>query len=234
MILHTILLVDDTRLFLTLEKEMLSHSPVRVLTANSGHEALELARLHRPDLIFMDLYMPEMDGAACCAALKAEPELSGIPVVIVTTSDLAEDRERCTAAGCSGYLIKPFTRLNFLTMGREFISEIDRREQRHQWHAPVRVSCRGELWDATCEDLSLNGIYISTPPRGEVNDQVDVLFAIDETGDEWIEAWGRITWISTKSSLQRPTLPPGFSVQFLAMTDADQGRLTQFLRTLEK
>ena len=234
MALPTILLVDDTKLFLILEKEMLSRSAVLILTAATGREALEITRHHRPDLIFMDLYMPEMDGATCCAAIKADPELSDIPVIIVTTSESKADRERCAAAGCNGYLVKPFNRFEFLKIGRDFLPEIDRRESRITWHAPVFVTLRGETRTATCEDLSLNGIFISTLPRGEVNDPVDVTFAIDESRTEWIEAWGRITWINPEGSLNKPRLPQGFGVQFLAMTDADRERLVHFLRSREE
>ena len=234
MALPTILLVDDTRLFLILEKEMLSRSAVLILTATNGREALEIAQRHRPDLIFMDLYMPEMDGAACCAALKADPALSGIPVVMVTTSMSTADRERCVAAGCSGYLVKPFNRHDFLKVGRDFLPGIDRRENRVLWHAAVFVTLKDETWTATCEDLSLNGIFISTSPRGEVNDPVNVTFTIDECRTEWIEAWGRIAWINPEGSPIKPRLPQGFGVQFLAMTDADRERLVMFLRSREK
>ena len=229
MSLPTILLVDDTKLFVILEKEMLSRSAVLILTATNGREALEIAQQHRPDLIFMDLYMPEMDGASCCAAIKADPALSEIPVIMVTTSESKEDRERCAAAGCSGYLVKPFDRHEFLKIGRDFLPGIDRRENRISWHAPVFVTLRGETRTATCEDISLNGIFISSPPRGEINDPVDVTFAIDESRTEWIEAWGRITWINLENSLKKPRLPQGFGIQFLAMTDADRERLVQFL-----
>ena len=233
MSLPTILLVDDTKLFVILEKEMLSRSAVFILTASNGREALEIAQQHRPDLIFIDLYMPEMDGAACCAAIRADPALSDIPVVIVTTSESKADRERCTRAGCSGYLVKPFNRHEFLKIGRDFIPEIDRRENRTLWHSSVFVTLRGETRTATCEDISLNGIFISALPRGEVNDPVDVTFAINESQTEWVEAWGRITWINPENSAKKPRLPQGFGVQFLAMTDADRERLVLFLRSRE-
>ena len=233
MALPTILLVDDTKLFVILEKEMLSRSAVLILTAGNGIEALEIARQKRPDLIFMDLYMPEMDGASCCAAIRDDPALRGIPVVIVTTSESKADRERCIAAGCNEYLIKPFNRHEFLKIGRNYLPGIDRRETRLSWHAPVFVTLRGETRTATSEDISLNGIFISAPPRGVVNDPVDVTFAIDASRDEWIEAWGRITWINPEDSAKKPRLPQGFGVQFLAMTDADRERLVLFLRSRE-
>ena len=68
-----ILLVDDTKLFLRLEQEYLRQSSVTVFTASNGREALETARKIMPDLIYMDLNMPEMNGIECCSAIKADP-----------------------------------------------------------------------------------------------------------------------------------------------------------------
>ena len=117
-----ILLVDDTKLFLKLEREYLKQSSVVILTAENGRQALEIARNERPDLIYMDLNMPEMDGATCCAALKADPELRSIPVILVTTAGMSESVEQCKHAGCDGFLTKPIDRKTFLEMGRKFLS----------------------------------------------------------------------------------------------------------------
>jgi CheY-like chemotaxis protein len=231
MALPTILIVDDTKLFLSMEKEMLSQSTVLILTASNGREALEITQKHRPDLIFMDLNMPEMDGAACCAAIKADPVLRQIPVVIVTTSDSRESRELCLAAGCNGFLVKPFNRYDFLKLGRAFVPGIERRGKRFRWHAPAFITLKGETRTATSEDLSINGIFISSGPIGEVDDPVDITVAIDESRSEWIEAWGRITWKNPPDSPVKPDFPAGFGVQFLAMTDADRERLFLFLRS---
>ena len=234
MALPTILIVDDTKLFLSLEKEMLSQSAVMILTAANGREAVEIAQQHRPDLIFTDLNMPEMDGAACCTAIKADPVLRRIPVVIVTSSDSSDSRELCKAAGCNGFLVKPFTRQDFLKLCRAFVPGIERRGKRLRWHAPAFITIKGETRTATSEDLSANGIFISSRHCGEVNDPVDITVAIDESRTEWIEAWGRITWKNQPDSPNKPDLPAGFGVQFLAMTDADRERLFLFLRSHDK
>src|SRR5512144_2241892 len=86
-----ILLVDDSRLFIEMEKEFLQPCAVMIYTARDGREALELVRMVRPDLIYMDLHMPEMDGAECCAALKADPDMKCIPVVMVVTMEQDDD-----------------------------------------------------------------------------------------------------------------------------------------------
>src|SRR5512133_2862778 len=93
-----ILLVDDNRLFLEMEKEFLQPCAVKIYTARTGREALEVVRLVLPDLVFMDLHMPEMDGASCCTAIKAEPDLRSVPVVMIVTAENEDDLERCRRA----------------------------------------------------------------------------------------------------------------------------------------
>ena len=92
-----ILLVDDTRLVLELEKSFLKLSDVEVLTAGNGVEALALIRKDPPDLVFMDMNMPEMDGISCCTLIKSDPFLSDIPVVMLTTAG-----REVTGSGPSG------------------------------------------------------------------------------------------------------------------------------------
>src|SRR5689334_6862148 len=113
----TILLVDDVNLIIQLEKSYLRYLPVNILVARNGQEALEMIGQQRPDLIYMDLNMPVMDGPTCCAAIKADPELSSIPIVMVTTAGREEDEARCRQAGCDDYLTKPIDRQVFLEKG---------------------------------------------------------------------------------------------------------------------
>jgi two-component system, cell cycle response regulator len=127
MSLPRILLVDDVKLFLELEKSYLNLTQAQVLTAANGQEALELVRSKRPDLVFLDLYMPVLDGKACCMAIKDDPELAAIPVVMVTTGGKSEEVDLCRAAGCDGLLTKPIDRSAFLDMVSRFIPSFKRR-----------------------------------------------------------------------------------------------------------
>lgn len=79
------------------------------ISASRATEAVRLARSERPDIILMDVMLPEGDGRAAARQLKHDPETAGIPIVAVTALALAGDREKCLDAGCDGYLSKPFT-----------------------------------------------------------------------------------------------------------------------------
>jgi len=80
-----------------------------VVQASRGSEAVALARSERPDLILMDIMLHEGDGRAAARELKDCAETSHIPILAVTGLALAGEREKCLAAGCDGYLTKPFS-----------------------------------------------------------------------------------------------------------------------------
>jgi CheY-like chemotaxis protein len=77
-------------------------------------EALEMIEKERPDLIVMDIQLPEMDGLEATIKIKAEPAMANIPVIAVTSYAMAGDREKALAAGCSGYVTKPIDKTIFL------------------------------------------------------------------------------------------------------------------------
>lgn len=103
----TVLIVDDAADNLMLIS-MLLQDRCQVMQADSGARALQMARARpHPDLILLDVLMPEMDGYAVCAALHAEPELAHIPVIFLTSRNQEEDQRRGFLAGASDYITKP-------------------------------------------------------------------------------------------------------------------------------
>lgn len=104
----TVLIVDDTPQNIHLLRETL-RADCRIMAATSGAKALEMAgRVPRPDLILLDVMMPEMDGYEVCEELKADPETSKIPVMFVTALSELGDEERGLALGAVDYITKPF------------------------------------------------------------------------------------------------------------------------------
>ncbi|HEX8362505.1 MAG TPA: response regulator [Longimicrobium sp.] len=103
----TILLADDNADNLDIYQAILEHHGYTVVLAANGEAAVSEARVHRPELIFMDVSMPVMDGLEATRLLKADPATAAIRVIALTAHAMAEDRERALAAGCDGYLAKP-------------------------------------------------------------------------------------------------------------------------------
>lgn len=103
-----ILLVDDSRTALMLQRMMLAETGFEVLTASNGRQGVEQARSSRPDLIVMDVIMPELNGFEAVRAIRASPGLAEVPIILVTTRSEAFNVNEGYAAGCSGYMTKPF------------------------------------------------------------------------------------------------------------------------------
>ncbi len=104
-----ILVVDDHRDSLELLKTQLKLFGWEVVPASNGREALEKVRMNRPNLVVLDMLMPEIDGFQVARVLKGDPDLRRIPILAATALAMPGDRERCLAAGCDDYLSKPFT-----------------------------------------------------------------------------------------------------------------------------
>lgn len=104
----TILYIDDTENNRILVSRRLERKGYDVLTAVSAEEGLALARQKTPDLILMDMGMPDVDGWTATRQLKADPELGKIPVIALTAHAMQGDREKALEAGCDDYETKPF------------------------------------------------------------------------------------------------------------------------------
>jgi len=110
----TVLLVDDTETVLMFERMMLNGLGLQIKTARNGREALGAVGQVNPDLILLDVIMPEMDGIETCKALKTNPDTQHIPVVMVTTRGEEGMVERAFEAGCDDYITKPIDKMELL------------------------------------------------------------------------------------------------------------------------
>ena len=121
--MKAILIVEDhahMREMLTCGLEMMGF---RVIAAKSGQEALEKARVEKPHLILLDIIMPSMDGRETARALRSKPETKEIPILATTALSREAVLKTCLEAGCTGYLIKPFTFEELKTKVWELLSK---------------------------------------------------------------------------------------------------------------
>jgi CheY-like chemotaxis protein len=106
---RVVLYVEDNPSNVRLVERVLARRPdVSLLVATSGGVGLELARRHRPDLVLLDLNLPDLPGAAVLEQLRAEPRTRDIPVVVISADATPQQQERLRAAGAADYLTKPF------------------------------------------------------------------------------------------------------------------------------
>jgi two-component system cell cycle response regulator DivK len=104
-----VLVVEDDQDNLGMISFMLKRLGHSVLTAHDGQEGIDVARKEMPDLILLDLAMPEMDGWTAARILKSDPETQGIKILVVSVRSLLEDRRRAQEAGVDGYITKPMS-----------------------------------------------------------------------------------------------------------------------------
>jgi DNA-binding response OmpR family regulator len=118
-----ILLVDDSNTVLLMERMILSQSRYELLTARNGLEGVERARAEKPDLILLDVVMPQMNGLDALAAIRAGEDTKHIPVIMVTTRSEAESMETGFARGCNDYVTKPVNSSELLAKVRGLLGE---------------------------------------------------------------------------------------------------------------
>lgn len=118
------LYIEDQDLNLRLVERILQHRPeYKLLSAMQGGLGLELAREHRPDLILLDLNLPDIPGEEVLARIKADPSLKDIPVIMVSADAMGDRIDRLLAAGAVSYLTKPYKVSEFLRIIRETLEK---------------------------------------------------------------------------------------------------------------
>ena len=105
-----VVLIDDSNTIRRSGEIFLSQAGCRVVLAEDGFDGLSKVVDHQPDVIFIDVMMPRLDGYQTCALIKNHPHFRNIPVVMLTSKDTLFDRARAKLAGSDEYLIKPFTK----------------------------------------------------------------------------------------------------------------------------
>lgn len=116
-----VLIVEDNDLNLKLFRDLLEANGYQTVETKEGLNATELARQHRPDLILMDIQLPEISGLDVTRRIKSDKEICDIPIVAVTAFAMKDDEEKILRAGCEAYLSKPISITHFLETVRRFI-----------------------------------------------------------------------------------------------------------------
>ena len=118
-----ILVVEDQEDLRGVLRTLLTGSGYSVAEAVDGCDGVSKARSERPNLILMDIQMPELDGYAATRQIKADPELKAIPIVAVSSFAMKGDEEKARAAGCDHYVTKPYSPMQLLRLIRQCLGD---------------------------------------------------------------------------------------------------------------
>jgi two-component system cell cycle response regulator DivK len=119
----TILIVEDNELNLKLFRDLLDAHGYKTVETKDGMEAIRLARAEQPDLILMDIQLPEMSGLEVTRRLKTDVSSCDIPIVAVTAFAMKDDEEKILRAGCQAYISKPISITHFIDTVKRFLGE---------------------------------------------------------------------------------------------------------------
>jgi len=119
----TVMIVEDNELNMKLFNDLLQSRGYDTMPVSNGHDALDALSRRKPDLIIMDIQLPQISGLEVTKRIKANDELRHIPVIAVTAFAMKGDEERIRQGGCEGYLSKPISVKTFIETVRSYIGD---------------------------------------------------------------------------------------------------------------
>ena len=177
-----ILIVDDSETFLMYFSILLRRLGFHVIPADNGITALKLLRVLMPDIVILDIAMPQMDGITTLRHIKGDMHTSNIPVIIVTVSSDPKYYEECERLGCSGYVTKPVQLPDIHKMLNSCMTPQGKKRQllRTSFDRKVSVTHDGVTSEHHAVSLSEGGIYIRRRNPLRVGSEVEVSFPLKD------------------------------------------------------
>lgn len=193
-----------------------------VETVADGEKALERAHAERPDLVIADLTMPKMDGVALCRALRRDPELRTVPVILLASSHASDDHARAVDAGADDVLAKPIQRPGLVASARRFLRpEGTIGLPRVEIDAPVAIRSGPRHAEGRVRNVSRGGAFVQAELPLVIHTELAMEFALPGT-DARIAPTARVMWARASASSSGPA---GAGVRFIAL----DGRAAQDL-----
>jgi two-component system sensor histidine kinase/response regulator len=205
-----ILLVDDTPEQIETAVAALRQNNNKVRIASKGQTALRLIKQHAPDLILLDVYMPEMDGFEVCKAIKEDPDLNSIPIIFLTASNDEESIKRGFELGAQDYVIKPFNISELLARVNTHIALKQQTESLKEANRELDSFCYSVSHDLKAPLLSIQKLidYFEADYRDKMDDDGhELLVTIREKSTEVVDIVDHLLELSKMSEMQMKKEP---------------------------
>lgn len=213
-----ILLVDDDEFFLHVQRGILEREHFEIIEARRGEDALEVMRHESPDIVLLDLYMPEMDGLETMVRARAEGMID-LPIVIVSSENNEQKIRELIDAGANEFITKPIKIEELLKTVNNLTNEAHREHPRIPAVIKIRYRDLNELMPANSKDISNTGIFIRTRRPLLVGSPIELyLSPADESAGPEIKVTGEVV-----RAIQGDSVDPGMGIKFINL-DAESVR----------
>ncbi len=223
----TLLIVDDVELFIQLQISHLGRQRYNIHTARSGSDGLQMARSLKPDLILIDLFMPDMNGDQVCRILKGDPDTSSIPVVLVSSGARGRSKAASVSSSCDGLVFKPVRRDLLLSVVENLLGTNLRERNRVQVSIPGTVILDEMECPVTIHTLSSDGAFVELELKPIRGDLMEILFSLPDLERKVNIRAAAVVWCG---SLEDGG-PEGAGIYFLTIDPETRKRISRFVQT---
>jgi CheY-like chemotaxis protein len=229
--MSVILLVDDVKNFLDLERSFLRRTTSSLHIASTGVEAIKVAREKRPDLIMLDIEMPEMSGIEACRILKNDSQTAHIPIVMVTA--MTGRLDECRRAGCDHFVKKPITEDEFLGVIQRFVPIRIRQLKRIPVALTVEVRPGGSENALTLrsKDLSEKGLFLLSDSPLPLGTGAACAFELPDRSRTAIKTGGVVVRVIEPGN--KENLSTGMGIELTGLAEIERAALHSFIDTFE-
>lgn len=222
------LLAGDMELYGAVEETFFSREKFELLVARTGRTVYETVVVNRPDLVFLDLVMPEMGGDECCRRIRKNPDICSTPVIIAIDGG-QEELERCQAAGCNDTITKPVTRDDLLGIARKYLDIAERAAPRIEARLRVHYGTGQQTLLANYSvNLGTGGLFLEMSDPLPAETPLTLEFSLPDRPSK-IRCRGRVAWVNEPGKKKKATLPAGIGLQFLDLSLDDLHAIREFV-----
>jgi len=227
----TALIADDSQSFLMYLSILLHRMSFNVIPAGSGAEALKLAKVMRPDVLVLDVIMPDLDGIAALRALRDDPEINQMPVIMISCDQDARRRDECFGLGAMDYLAKPVSvaRLHTALQKCDLYPGGRRRYLRALFGEKVTLIHAGQAESCYAVTLSEGGIYLRRQRPLPVGSRVEV--KIEDDKGRAPRFAGEVIYTRSLDN-GKFLIPPGMAIKFIDLEANEARQLNQMVANL--
>ena len=222
----TLLIVDDVELFIQLQISHLGHQRYNIHTARSGADGLEKARSLKPDLILMDLFMPDINGDQICRILKEDPATSSIPVVLVSSGARGMSKTASVSSQCDGLIFKPVRRDLLLSVVENLLGTNVRIRDRVNVCIPGTATQDELEYPVTIHTLSGDGAFVEIREKPIRGDLMELTFTLPDKERKVHVRTAAVVWCGSLGH----DGPEGAGVFFLTIDQEMKKQISSFVQ----